>query len=471
MMLARIKERYWGLAVMLLWGGAILGLGVLRFDSYGINEAAARALLLAWSVTGQVISTVFVLELPDFRALLFAPLGIYWPGSIVAAKVFTLLITFGAATLLYKWSRRELGSETALIATGLLLIAPITIIQADTLGAGPYLLLAFGLGEWLNRAYRQGGRPLGGWFFLQLVLVMIAVSLHPAGLAYPLALIWDWYRNPVDERQRRHVYIGTGIALAFILVLRTGWQPLEWLGNPLLTLAHAALGQQGAGEGLTWSVGTLLAAALLYILVRERDNLSADFMRRSLLAGAAIGALVADGAWAMVALAAVLYLGVPRLIAFNSLFGGQSFFRQRGLVMATLVIAAMLFTQADKAHQHAVAQNLAPPTDQLIMTLAAELDNTEPDGNVLTMSQWPAKTMLAVKRPVLPLPPPYSDSETLLNNIEGARYLIFDPFDPGNRALSDNLSKATDAAETIDLQEGGAIIRIRETEGLAEEGG
>lgn len=464
---ARIRTRYWGVAILLLWGGAILGSGILRLDPYGIEEAAARALLLAWSVTGQVISTVFVLGLPDLRALLFAPLGIYWPGSILAAKVFALLITFAAATLLYKWSRRELDPETALIATGLLLIAPVTLVQADTLGTGPYLLLAFALGHWLDRTYRQSGRPLGGWFFLQLVLILIAVSLHPAGLAYPLALIWEWHRNPVDERQQRHLYIGAGIALVFVMVLRMGWHPLEWLNNPVLALADATLGRGITGEAMPWSIGTVLATALAYIVIRERGAFATDFMRRSLLGGVVLGAFVADGAWAMLALAVTLYLGIPRLIAFNNLFGHESYLRQRGVVTAVLVIAAMLFTQGNKAYHHAMAQNLLPSTDRLILTFALELEDNDSDEETLTMSQWPGKTMLAVKRPVLPLPPSYEDSETLLKNIEGVEYLLFDPFEPANKALSRNLSEATDTAETVVLEDGGVVIRIRQEEAKA----
>jgi hypothetical protein len=451
---------YWGIPVLGLWAGLILSAGLLRFDPYGIEEAAAHALLLAWSVSEHVISTAFVMELPDMRALLFAFPSLYWPGSIIAVKVVTLLITAAAATLLYRWSADRDGREGALIATGLLLIAPATIAAADALGTGPYLLLVFALGRWLDAAYRKAQRALSGWYFLQLLLILVAVSLHPAGLAYPLALLWEWRRNPLDARHQRHVYLGVSISVVFTLLLRMGWPALDWLRNPVLSLAQGVLGPEATGESLPWAAGLACAGLLLYLLVKERHALVTDFMPRMLLAGVLLGLPAADGGWTLLALAALLYLGVPRLIACNQSFGGQGFMRQRGLVLLVLFVAATLFMQADKAQQYAAAQNLLSPTDKLIMTLAVELEDAPAEQPVVVSSQWPGKTTLAIKRPAFPLPPAYPDGATLLKNIHGVTHLIFDPFDPANKALADNLAKISGGTETLALQEGGAILRL-----------
>jgi hypothetical protein len=451
---------YWGIPVLGLWAAIVLSAGLLRYDPYGIEEAAAQALLLAWSVSERVISTAFVMQLPDMRALPFAFLSLYWPGNILAAKVGTLLITAAAAALLYRWSVDRDGREVALIATGLLLIAPATITAVDTLGTGPYLLLVFALGRWLDAAYRQAQRALGGWYFLQLLLILVAVSLHPAGLAYPLALIWEWWRNPLDARHQRHVYLGAGISVVFMLLLRMGWHALDWLRNPISSLAQGILGPETAGESLPWIVGLACAGLLLYLLVRERRALVADLMPRMLLCGVLLGLPAADGGWTLLALAALLYLGMPRLIAFNQSFGGHGFMRQRGLVLLALFVAATLFMQVDKAHRYAAAENLLPPADKLIMTLAVELEDVPAEQPVVVISQWPGKTTLAIKRPALPLPPPYPDGATLLKNIHGATHLIFDPFDPANKALADNLATVSGSTQTLALQEGGAILRL-----------
>lgn len=464
-MAARLKKlyAYWGVPLFALWLAAILFSGLLRNDPYGIGEPAAHALLLAWSVSERVISTALVMGMPDLRALFFTLVGLYWPGSILAAKVFTLLMTAAAATLLYRWSVREAGQESALIGTGLLLIAPVTLSQADSLGTGPYLLLGFALGHWLDQAYRRSRQALGGWFFLQLLLIAGVVSLHPAGLAYPLALLWEWRKNPLDARHQRHVYLGIGISVTFILLLRMGWRALDWLHNPLYAFGQAMLGQDTTGETLPWIIGVAGAGLLLYLLWSGRRKLSAEFMPRLLLGGAVLGLPAADGAWTMVALAALLYLGVPRLIAFNQSFGGHSFARQRGLVMVALFLVATLFMQANKAYQYAAAQNLLSPTDQLILTLAVALEDIPAEQPVVAMSQWPGKTTLAIKRPALPLPPPYPDGDTLMKNIQGVTHLIFDPRDPANKSLAENLAAVSGATETLALQEGGAILRIKDT--------
>lgn len=464
-MLARIKHlyAYWGIPALALWLGVILAAGLLRLDPYGIEEPAAHALLLAWSVSERVISTALVMGLPDLRALFFTVVGLYWPGSLIAAKVSTLLVTAAMAALLYRWCAAQAGRESALIATGLLLIAPATIAQADSLGTGPYLLLVFALGRWLDAAYRGTQRALGGWYFLQLLLILVAVSLHPAGLAYPLALLWEWRTNPLDTRQQRHVYIGVGISVTFILLLRMGWHALDWLRNPVLGLAQGVIGPDSTGETLPWAAGLTCAVLLLYLLWKERRELSANFMHRLLLGGVLLGLPAADGGWAMVALAALLYLGIPRLIAFNESFGGQGFMRQRGLVMAALFLTAILFMQVNKAHHYAVAQNLLTATDRLILTLAVALEDAPAEQAIVAMSQWPGKTTLAIRRPALPLPPDYPDSATLLQNIRGVTHLVFDPFDPANKSLADNLAGISGNTETLALEEGGAILLIKET--------
>lgn len=459
--ISSIAERYWGYAVLGAWIGVVVGLGLVRLDAYGIDEAAARALLLAWSVGDRIVSTIFVLGLPDLRALLFAPLAAYWPGSMIAAKVYSLVVTALAATLLYRWSRSENGAETALLATGLLLVAPITLLEADSLGAGPYILLSFAGGLWLDRRYRIAQRLLGGWYFTQLLWVMIAVSLHPLALAYPLALAWEWKRNPVNRKNQRYLLVGIAAATAFVLAMRMGWPGLGWLSNPLAGLSRGVLGLEPSGM-LSWLTAISLAIALISILIAERRNLDGRLMHRMLAIGLGIGLVCADGGWTLLAIATLFYLGIPYLIRFNQSLGGAGFAGHRGLALAILFIALLVFMQADKAHHYAIAQNQLSPVDGLILRFTAELEDLEADAKVLTLTQWPGKTMLALRRDALPLPPDYPDSETLLARIKGADYLLFDPKDSRNASLVKNLAEATGKAETLMVEEGGVAVRIRQ---------
>lgn len=457
-MLEKITPRYQALLLLIFWGTVLISAGLIRLDAFGIDEGAARALLLVWSVVDRIINPIFILGLPDLRAVLFAPIGIYWPGSITAAKVFTALITFAGVLFFHNWSQRNNNNETALIGTGLLLIAPLTLAQIDAIAAGPYLLLGFGLGLWMNQAYRRAQRPLGGWFFLQLMLIVVLTSIHPLALAYPLALIMEWHKNPIDNRQQRHVFIGIGLAIIFTLLIRGGWNDLAWFGNPVTPLSSVLFGSQPPGDSAIISA-SIIAVLLLATLFFNRRLLLQDLLGRMLGLAIIIGAFCADQNWALIALALLLYVGGNTLISLNSRMGSGSFIGQRGLAMVVLFVLATVFMQGDKIHQQRIAQNLLNPHDFLIQSLTLELEDIK-DDKILIMSQWPGRTMLAIRRPVIPLPPDYKDSGTLLTNIQGVTHIIFDPRDPDNHVLRDHLANLTAVSETLALEQGGVIIRI-----------
>jgi len=459
-----MRPIYWAALVLIGWGAVVLSTHSLRFDGFGIDEAAARALLLNWSVSDRVISTVFVFGLPDLRCLMFLPLGLYWPGSLLAAKVFTLIMAFLATYALYRWSHRRVGGEAALIAAGLFLISPGLLSQIDSIGSGPYLLLAFAVGAWLDHRYRQAQRPLGGWFFIQLLLIAFVVSLHPMGLAYPLALVLNWHRNPVDERQQKHLYIGVILAITFEFILRMGWGGgLDWLQNPLPYLQSAIGGSMLAGTDFGLIVAVLAAALLLIALIPVRRQLTGDILLSSLVLATIVGLFSGDANWGLVAMATLLFIGTPGLIAVNEAFPGHGLMAKRGLVLGLTFLLSLLFLQADKAHYLRVEGDQLGDVDQLILALVDEIKDTPVD-DTLVMSQWPGKTMLVIKRPVLPLPPNFADGETLLKNIKGVSHLMFDPFSPENHQLRTNLSQISTRTETLTLQKDGVIILIKKPE-------
>ncbi|MCL4315478.1 MAG: hypothetical protein M1527_01170 [Gammaproteobacteria bacterium] len=444
---ARIPAHYW-ILLLLLWGGLVLL--TLRFDAYGLDENAAQALLLNWSIAGDVANPIVVFGAPDFRALLYIPLGIYWPGSVVAAKVFTVLIGFAAVLLFYRWSARQLTAEVALISSGLLLIAPFMLHQIDSLGAGVYLLFVFGAGVWLDDTYCATPRPLGGKYFLQLLLAAIAVTLHPAGLAYPAALVWRWYQQPVDTRQQRHIYTGVALAVLFALLLRQGWKNLAWWSSPIETLA-GALGVYSPWLG--WVAGALLILAVLAGLRR----LMSDFMGQMLLAALALGAFAADAVWATLALTLVLYYGSAQLIALNQKWRG-GFLAQRGLTLLAIMLISLLFMSANKQHYAFNKAGALSPEDRLIARLVEEARDTERPFRAA--SQWPARTMLATRRAALPLPPPAQDAEAFLKQIQGVTHLIFNPYQV-DKALARNLAETSSEMETVARESGGVILRVR----------
>lgn len=456
----RVLERYWGFVALLAWGGALLSLGLLRTAPYGLDEGAARGLLLIWSISDKIINPIVTLGIPDFRALLFIPLGAYWPGSLMAAKVFTAVLAFAAATLLYRWSSRTADTETALIASALLLISPQLINEIDSIDTGIYLLFAFAFGAWLNGRYRRAQRAFSGWFFVQLLWIGITLTLHPAGLAYPLVLAWSWHKDPLDPRQKRQLLMGLALVTTLTLAIRAGWSTIEWGINPLLSLAQAHQAVIGIAAP-NWFIGVLFAALLGLVIWIDRRFLTNDFIGLLLLGGLVLGLASADNTWVILALTLVLYRGTPHLITLNQKFSGNGLLQQRGLVLVIGFILATGFMLTDKARHQAIALGALSPQDQLIQFLAQEVP--ESDKTFKAASQWPGRTMMAVRRDVFPLPQAAPDGPTLLRQIKGITYLVFDHNDIKNRDLTRNISELSGGqTETLFLNQGGVVVQVRQ---------
>lgn len=457
-----IPEKYLKLIALAVWGVALFwGFNLINLTPYGLNEGAAKALLFIWSIVDRIANPVATFGTPDLRTLLLLPVAIYWPGSILATKIFTAMLAFFGAMFLLGWARKQ-NNESALIATALLLICPLTITQISSVGAGPLLLLTFGIGMWVNNTYRSKPRPLGGWFFVQLLVVMVAVSLHPAGLGYPLALAWLWIRDPLNKSQQKQILIGLAISIPLIITFQNGWQKdINWFSDPLLTLSNAIQnGAVGIGEPAGWFSGLLVALLLIVVIIRDRSFLLNDFMGSTLLFAIIAGLLAATPEWAMVAIALLLYRGLTQLITLNQSFNGKNLLAQRGLVIVVLLIVSTTFMLVDKQYAQLLKSELLSPTDNLIQQVAAEA--ADPDKPFQAASQWPARTMLASRRDVFPLPYASKDGATLLKEIKGITHLVFDHNDKNNLGLSKNISELSGIAETLSLQSAGVIIRIKD---------
>ena len=471
--LSRLPSNYLGYLSLLFW--CVVTLFLLRHDLYSLDEGAAKSLLLIWSISDNVASSVVTFGAPDLRTVLFAPAGILWTGNIFAPKIFTVLALAFAAYLLHAWSRRNGTAESALLSTGLLIISPLALQQIDMLSPGIYLLLAFALGAWLNDAYRANPSPFGGWYFSQLLIIALCVSLHPAGLAYPLALFWAWQKDPINKIQQKYFFIGIGFVTLFTLLVRMGWTDLEWLQNPLKSLAHISLGASLNGEMTTarWIAGGLTLAALIFIAVKQYNKILSDFTGRTLFLALAIGSATSDSAWSLIALCVVLYFGLPLLLgpAKNSSAG---FIQARGSALLLVIVLSTIFMLADKSHYLVRQSGILSSQDRLIKTLADEAENVRKsaeanDGAIKSgdrlrvASQWPSRTMIACQCDTLPLPPAAKDPQAQLAMLHSITHLLFNPQQPGNILLSRNLSLLGGATETIALEPGGVLLRLKNT--------
>ena len=458
-----MPNKYWAYFALTIWG--VLCFLLLNKTPYGIDEGAARALMFVWSIVDNVISPVVTSGIPDFRTVFLVPTGFLWTGNVLAAKIAAILVMSGAVWSIHAWRQTSGNAESALLASGLLLISPLVIDLIDTISVTPFLLITFALGAWSDKIYRESPLVFGGMFFAQMFLCMISITLHPAGLAYPLALLWTWHKTPVGKH--KNYFFGAVIfSVFFALLLTWGWHNIEWFTNPIKSLSSLFLGSTSSTQlgTLRWMAGITAILVLALVVWKQASDLWADLLGRTFLAALAFGILSGDETWGLIALTVGLYWGFPLLLQIRS-NSSTGFWGQRGITLSLLVILSTSFMLVDKAHYQNVQAGELTPRDSLIKSLAENIEGISTEGSakpLLVASQWPGLTMLACRCGAYPLPPPAKDEQALLAMLRGINYMIFDPRDPRNASLSRNLSVMSGGqVETVALQEGGVIVEVK----------
>lgn len=454
-------EKYWGLIALIAWIGIAISLDLIRLSPFAIDEQAAKGLLLTWTVADNIINPIVIFGVPDFRALLYIPIGAYWPGNLLAAKILVLIVGFLAVTMLYHWAKKFPYTDTAIIASALLLISPSMITQIDSMAAGPYILLGFVLGVWLDNAYRRTERVFGGWYFSQMLWIAILTTIHPIALAYPIALAWRWYKNPHEHKKSRHIYVGIAISAILSLLLINGWQNLNFFGNPVEQLAISLQGSViWSKEDIVWAPGMVAAALLVFILTLDSKFLTSDFLGSILALCILIGLIMPDGSWALVCLTLLLYRGIYYVVAYNQSLNKTGFIGQRGVVAIVVLLVSTHFMMQDKNHVLTIRHAILAPVDELIQSVMAEA--ADPNEPFRVASQWPARTMLATKRDVFPLPPALDDLDEMREVVRSVTHFAFDPNDPANKDLVRALANLSGETETLGLLKAGAIVKVKD---------
>jgi len=455
-----MKPQYWAILLLSAWLTLILSLGLVRNDVFGLNEGGALNLLLGWSASAQVENPITHIGNFDFRLLPDYLIGLYWPGSILAARVLSLLLYFVALMGLYRWSREQNNEESAKIATGLMLIFPAAIMTSSSLALGPYLLILFVCADVLDRRYRASPHAISAWYFLQLIAAAAGLTLHPMAAVYPMLLAWRWFNVRKDQAAKaKAMLIGLFSASVFVMAMNVGWIGVQFGNSPAPILNDALTGFNQLDNEHGWILGWLAILSLLITLYWDRKSLFGPDLMTSLLALAVIiGAFCADLDWAMVAVAYLMYRGLAALLTFNRRIGRQSFITQRGISFSVVLVLCFVFTQSDRALLLANRSEVLNAQDELMKTLKALIDEKSP---FFAASQWPARTMMVCKRDVFSLPPAQADGEQQLKIMRGVTHIIFDPNHAENHQLSKNFSQINDKIKTVAIQEGGVIIAIR----------
>jgi hypothetical protein len=455
-------------SLLLLWA-ILVGLA-LRSDPFGLTEEGAKALLLAWSIGDAVASSVLTLGAPDIRAILFLPLGFLWSGQVIAAKILTLLTLAGAGAALYHWRRHDDQDEAALLATGLLLIAPLTVESVNALSAAPFLLAICAAAAWLNRMLGTERGAVGGWFFAQLLACAAAVTLHPAGLAYPAMLLFTWWTDPPDQRHREYFLLGIPLVVVLVLAMRLGWPGMAWGQNPLV--AAAAVFSGSRTEGVLsigdWLGGFALLALTSTVALHEHRRLLADLSGGTLFLGVLFGAVAADRTWGVLMLALLLYGGLPWLLRACAPLATRGLVVQRGWLWLLIVLTCTAFMRTNRSDYEAGRHQLLSAQDQVISDFAegvnslhtGEAGSGHPAAPILVASSWPARTSIACKCDGLPLPPAAKDPDSQLAMMRGVSYLILgDSAD--NRALANNLAQLGPRIEVLSREPGGVVLHFK----------
>jgi len=456
-----LAPRHFGLAGLCILAWVFLML--FRYDQYGIEESAALDLLMNWSILHQIASPVAFFGVPDLRAILFIPLDMHWAGSLIAAKVYTMFFLFGTALLLYQWSESHHGTEASMMATALLLISPISLMQTDSIGAGIYLLWAFAVAASLDHLIVASERTAPSWLFLQMLIAAFAVSLHPMGLALPVALAWRWLREHRENRKKSlRMLLTLAAATIVMLFLRWGWYGMDAAAaNPLSILPEALIGSPFLQLTHSWGMGMIIAdlgiaAMIATLLIRKMEIDSISLM---LIIASLIGAFHADHVWVLIFWATTLYLGIPLLISLNERIGWRGITGQRGMVLIVVMIIAMTATSTAKHNYSIRHMGLKSDTDMVITVLEKEAA-TAKDGQFLAASQWPARTLLATRRDVLPLPPTSQDIQQFEKKIKGITHMAFNPQQKKMHDLARNMAALSHKYETIALIPGGVVVKI-----------
>ncbi|MBN4076740.1 hypothetical protein JYT48_00525 [Mariprofundus ferrooxydans] len=464
-----IQPRHFGL--LALCALAFVYMALFRYDAFGIDEGAARALLINWSIIDHVANATPLFGFPDLRVIMFIFLDLHWAGSLPAAKVFTLFMLLGSALMLYRWSEANDSAEVGTMATAMLLISPITIMQTDSLSPGVFLLFCFITAFWMNHYYEHAVRTMSASFFILILMSSFAVSLHPMGLAIPIALALLWLPKKLDNNaqqddsspqsdKRRALFIGLGISTALLLFVRWGWSGLETNVNHLASLGAILTGSPILQATAPTGYGLIVASLLAFVIAIYIYRRCFELFSLTLVIACLIGLFLPDYSWALIALTTILFLGLPMLIAAHRKTGIQNIIGQRGLVILLIIVVTSIFTSADKHYRMISQLKLKSDSDNLLASAASIASNHSKD--FIIASQWPARTMLVTKRDVLPLPPQriLQDVDTFIEKTASVTHFMFDPNAPENKALSEISARLIQRMEAVEILPAGVLLQV-----------
>ncbi len=170
-------------------------LGVMRFNDLSIYTDSTRYVIWGNSFAhgqGLIDNTQpetesYIVNAPFF-AVILSPVFLFFPFSVLAAKIGTLTLASFAVFLFFIWSRKHLGKNAALFLSFLFAFNPFTLVlSTEVLSETSFLVLIFIILILTDRFSENPPNSLQKSLFLLLIAVLPLV--REIGFALAVALI------------------------------------------------------------------------------------------------------------------------------------------------------------------------------------------------------------------------------------------------------------------------------------------
>ncbi len=216
--------------------GMVLLLFILCFIAYIYNltgwqvfDDEGEYLYQVWrmATAGEVPYRDFLT--PQLPAFLYAGAGVMSLAgvSLAAMRLYSVLLAFASAGLLYLSGRRHAGPLVGALAAGLFLVHPDVFRETRIFRNEPLFLLfvtaALVVGTWPREGPQRKYLAVSGAFFGLATLVKLFAVLPAAGMG--LWLLWDWYRS---RRRLKDLFLNVA-ALALPMATVAGLTMLAFI--------------------------------------------------------------------------------------------------------------------------------------------------------------------------------------------------------------------------------------------------
>lgn len=205
------------LSVLLLFFAAA---GFLRLNDLSLYTDSTRYVIWGTSLAqgeGYVdatrpVPTSFVMNAPLYPVLL-APVHLFFPLSLTAAKAWTLLWAVAGLALLFVWLRSSFSPLSAFLATAFLAFNPLFLVTStEVLSEAPFLVCSMLILIMLDR-FAAGSRDARTRWILFGLLAVVTL-LREVGAAFVLAALIVLYR----ERNGKELLTVGGMAVLLFLL-------------------------------------------------------------------------------------------------------------------------------------------------------------------------------------------------------------------------------------------------------------